>query len=669
MIYARYSSHSQREESIEGQLRECRDFADKNDMTVIAEYCDRGISGKTDNRPEFQRLIKDSERCKFDAVIMYTLDRFARNRYDSAIYKAKLKKNGVRIYYAKQPMPDTPEGIILESVLEGYAEYYSENLSRNIKRGLKENALQCIASGGSGLVLGYTIGSDRHYHIDPIGAKIVREIYQRYADGEPVSRIVRYCNTMGYKTSRGNNFTKNSLHNILKNEKYMGTFRYGDVTVPNGMPAIIDKELFDQVQAMRQHNSAVRARTKAKHEYLLTGKLFCGHCGEYMIGESGTSKSGKTYYYYKCSKRKNHNACDKASEKKEWIENLVVRFAVQKVLTDDTIDMIADRAMALIMTESMDESYLNALQCELKTVQHKLDNLLSAIEQGMLNPSIKTRITELEKEQGEIEARIAAENLKSTIITKDHIVFWLNSFKNGDVNDATYRRRIIDTLINAVYVYDGDNDRRKIVFTFNLSGQNTATITGSDLEQFAPLAASASDRMPMLYFAAICRGVWSAVHAWQRYKLPRYANRNFAIFVEYQTKWHTRRCAACECRKCMWARKACGQRRIRRFACIDERGNHENLAALCMSERGKCASIGNSKRFADAGKQSRKLLGRVALRMSVSAMWTQSHCVQASASTTRDVASRTRKRVNHANMSRRAQVSAYTTRARRAAHK
>lgn len=104
----------------------------KNDMTVINEYCDRAISGKTDNRPSFQRLIKDSEKGQFDAVIMYTLDRFARNRYDSAIYKAKLKKNGVKIFYAKQPMPDTPEGIILESVLEGYAEYYSENLSRNI---------------------------------------------------------------------------------------------------------------------------------------------------------------------------------------------------------------------------------------------------------------------------------------------------------------------------------------------------------------------------------------------------------------------------------------------------------------------------------------------------------------------------------------------------------
>ena len=143
VIYARYSSHSQREESIEGQIRECQDFASRNGFVIIDEYIDRALSGKTDNRENFQRMIKDSEKGHFQAVLMYTLDRFARNRYDSAMYKAKLKKNGVKIYYAKQSIPDTPEGIILESVLEGYAEYYSENLSRNIKRGMKENALQC----------------------------------------------------------------------------------------------------------------------------------------------------------------------------------------------------------------------------------------------------------------------------------------------------------------------------------------------------------------------------------------------------------------------------------------------------------------------------------------------------------------------------------------------
>ena len=175
---------------------------------------------------------------------MYTLDRFARNRYDSAIYKAKLKKNGVRVYYAKQPMPDTPEGIILESVLEGYAEYYSENLARNIKRGIRENALQGLATGGANLLLGYTVGEDRKYAIDPTGAKIVQEIFQLYADGMSATQIIAYCNERGYKTARGNAFNKNSLRTILRNEKYIGTYKLMDIVIPDGMPAIIDKVLF-----------------------------------------------------------------------------------------------------------------------------------------------------------------------------------------------------------------------------------------------------------------------------------------------------------------------------------------------------------------------------------------------------------------------------------------
>lgn len=285
-------------------------------MTVINEYCDRAVSGKTDNRPNFQKLIKDSEKGQFQAVIMYTLDRFARNRYDSAIYKAKLKKHGVRVYYAKQPMPDTPEGIILESVLEGYAEYYSENLSRNIKRGLKENALQCKATGGAGLPLGYIVGEDKKYKIEPVGAKIVQEIYQMYADGMSATQIINVCNERGYKTARGKDFNKNSLKTILKNDKYIGVYRYMDVVIENGVPAIISKDLFNKVQNMFQHNYTARARSKAKEDYLLTTKLFCGHCGSPMVGESGTSKTGKLHLYYKCVGRKRKHSCKKKIEKK-----------------------------------------------------------------------------------------------------------------------------------------------------------------------------------------------------------------------------------------------------------------------------------------------------------------------------------------------------------------
>lgn len=455
-------------------------------MTVIHEYCDRAISGKTDNRPNFQRLIRDSEKGQFEAVIMYTLDRFARNRYDSATYKAKLKKNGVKVFYAKQEISDSPEGIILESVLEGMAEYYSENLSRSIKRGLKENALQCIATGGAGMPLGYSVGEDRKYVVEPVGARIVQEIFQLYADGISATQIINYCNEQGYKTARGNAFNKNSLRTMLKNEKYIGTYKFMDVIVENGVPSIIDKALFDKVQGMLQHNYTARARTKAHEDYLLTTKLFCGHCGDPMVGESGTSRSGKLHYYYKCTDRKRKRDCKKKVEKKDWIEELVVQFTVQHVLTDKKIDAIATQTMEILQKESTNTSYLDGLQEELKDIKKKLKNLMSAVEQGLMTPTTKERLEELELEKNEVESQIAREKIKKPLLTKERMMRWLLSFKSGDINDVEYRRKVIDTLVNSVYVYDDGDKGRRIVFTFNISGQNTATISCSDIACFAP---------------------------------------------------------------------------------------------------------------------------------------------------------------------------------------
>lgn len=484
VIYARYSSHNQREESIEGQLRECHEFAQKNGFSVVDEYCDRAISGKTDNRPMFQKLIKDSEKGHFDAVIMYTLDRFARNRYDSAIYKAKLKKNGVRVFYAKQPMPDTPEGIILESVLEGYAEYYSENLARSIKRGLKENALHGIYM--SSPPLGYVIGKDRKLEIDPTSSKAVIEIFNQYAEGKSMAEIIVWLNEKGYKTSRGNAFNKNSLQRILRNDKYIGVYRYDDVVIEDAIPPIIDKALFEKVQATFKHNYAARARKKAQEDYLLSTKLFCGHCGSPMIGESGTSKSGKVHHYYKCAGRKREKNCDKKVEKKEWIERVVVEYTVKEVLTDENIELIATKAMELINKEMADTSLLVGLQSQLKETNKKIKNLMSAIEQGIITPTTKERLEELEENRRELEGQIAHEEMKKPLLSKERIMFWLVSFKSGDIRDIEYQQRVIDTLVNSVYLYDEGDKGRKLVLTFNISGSNTLTIQCSDIEGSTP---------------------------------------------------------------------------------------------------------------------------------------------------------------------------------------
>ena len=281
VIYARYSSDNQREESIEGQLRECTAFAEKNGITILRHYIDRAFSAKTDNRPAFQEMIKDSGKKLFDTVIVWKLDRFARNRYDSARYKAQLKKNGVKVVSATEVISEGAEGIILESVLEGYAEYFSADLSEKVIRGQKENALKCKSNGGT-RPLGYVIGEDRHFEIDPLAAPYILEAYKKYDAGATITEIRDWMNEHGIRNTLGNPMTFNSVEHLLKNRRYIGEFKYRDVVIPDGIPAIVPKELFDSVQDKMEKNKKAPSRHKAEDDYLLTTKLYCGYCGAFM---------------------------------------------------------------------------------------------------------------------------------------------------------------------------------------------------------------------------------------------------------------------------------------------------------------------------------------------------------------------------------------------------
>ena len=285
VIYARYSSDNQREESIEGQLRECKEYADYNDITVVDTYIDRALSAKTDNRPAFQQMIKDSNRHLFDIVLVWKLDRFARNRYDSAYYKAILKKNNVRVLSAKEVISQGAEGILLESLLEGYAEFYSVELAEKVKRGLTENALKAKANGGT-RTFGYTVDKDRHYQIDPPAAQIVREVFEMYADGKKMKEIKDNLIARGINTNYSKSISYNFIQRMLSNRKYIGEYRFGEIAIPDAMPAIVDKETFEKVQALLVKNKRAPSRHKAEDDYILTTKLFCGHCGAIMNGES-----------------------------------------------------------------------------------------------------------------------------------------------------------------------------------------------------------------------------------------------------------------------------------------------------------------------------------------------------------------------------------------------
>ena len=474
VIYARYSSDSQREESIEGQLRECTAFAEKNGITVLRHYIDRAYSAKTDNRPEFQSMIKDSGKRLFDIVIVWKLDRFARNRYDSARYKATLKKNGVKVVSATEIISEGAEGIILESVLEGYAEYYSADLSEKVIRGMTDNALKCKFNGGM-MPIGYVIDAEQHFRIDPLTAPFVLEAFKRYDGGETISSIMNWLNEQGLTNTRGRKMTFNSVGHILHNRRYIGEFRYRDVIVPDGIPAIVPQNLFDRVQEKLAKNKKAPARHKAEDDYLLTTKLFCGYCGAYLCGESGTSRTGKVHHYYKCvSVKKKRTECHKKPVRKEWIEDLVVGETMKMVMDDKAIEAIVSMLMDL---QDRDNVNVPLYEQQLYEADTAISNLLNAIQQGILTRSTKERLEELENRRDELENRLACEKLAKPKVSAEFMTFWLHRFRKLDVRQKSHRKMLIDAFINAIFLYDD-----KMVITFNYK-EGTKTITFAELQE------------------------------------------------------------------------------------------------------------------------------------------------------------------------------------------
>lgn len=483
VIYARYSSDNQREESIEGQLRECTAFAQKNDITILRNYIDRAFSAKTDNRPAFQEMIKDSGKKLFDVIIVWKLDRFARNRYDSARYKAALKKNGVKVVSATEVISDGAEGIILESVLEGYAEYYSADLSEKVIRGMTENALKGKFNGGR-LPIGYVVDEEHHLQIDPVTAPFILEAYKRYADGMTMTQIRDWLNEQGVRSKRGMPMNYNNVQLLLHNRRYIGEFRYRDIVVPTGIPPIVPKDLFDRVQERMAKNKKAPARHKAEDDYLLTTKLFCGYCGAYLCGEAGTSHKGNVYHYYKCVGVKKHRGCHKKPVRKQWLEDLVVDETMRMLYDDNAVAAIVSMLMDL---QDRENTTLPLLEQQLREAETGIENILNAIQQGILTKSTKARLEELEAAKEEVENKIANEKLEKPRIPAEYLTFWLERFRKLDVTKREHRQLLIDSFINAIYLYDD-----KLVLTFNYK-DGTKTITWDDAKEAVEKAECGSD--------------------------------------------------------------------------------------------------------------------------------------------------------------------------------
>lgn len=450
VIYARYSSDRQREESIEGQLRVCEDYARRNNMTILHTYADRAMTGRSDQRPEFQMMIRDAATMAFDVVLVYKLNRFARNRYDSAKYKHKLKKYGVKVVSAMENIADDPSGILLESVIEGMAEYYSAELAENVTRGMTENALEGKWPGGY-VPLGYKLDDQHHLVIDEPKAEIVRMIFQMVLEGHNQKYIIDELSRHHYTTSSGRPFSYNTLRTILKNEKYIGRFDWGNVHKENALPSILDKKTFEAVQKQLHFRKKNHIRS-CNENFLLTGKLFCGGCHSKMVGVSGTSKTQAIYYYYACAAHLKKK-CKARNIRKEAIEDLVCEVTTRILSNPEAVEAIARQAIEM-QKNKKDSLELQAIKNQIADINKKLQNCIRAVESGLISETITNHINDYEKELTRLKDDAARVKLLNGDIelTQQHIEFFFWSIAQKIKATDKYKSILLSSIVRSVIV-------------------------------------------------------------------------------------------------------------------------------------------------------------------------------------------------------------------------
>lgn len=461
-IYARYSSDRQRDESIEDQVRVCRAEAERNGDEVAAVYADHAISGTdAEHRPQFQRMVADSAEAPWEVVYVYKVDRFARNRYDSAVYKARLRKNGVRVVSATERIQDGPDGILLESLLEGMAEYYSANLSENIRRGLEGNALKCHHNGVA--VYGYDNQPDGTVRVNEREAAVVRTIFRMWGAGEPTPAILDALK--GERTRAGKPVSAAFVSKVLRNDRYIGTYRFAGHVVPNAIPAIVDLAAWDRAQAR------IRSRTRrgraVKASYWLSGKLV-GPNGERYHGDSGTGTGGR-YTYYRCDELR--HAVPQAE-----IEEGVAALVAEAFRDPGTVERICELVLeAQGAAPSAAAEELGAIDGRIRRLEEEYARLLDIAAARGMNEAISARMDRAEKNKTELLARKAQLQASPAYFDHERIEFWL-----GELSRTLDVRTIIDLFVSKVVLEQNGSYRVYLTLDEPDLGKEEAEPSGSD---------------------------------------------------------------------------------------------------------------------------------------------------------------------------------------------
>lgn len=463
VIYARYSSHNQTEQSIEGQLRDCYAYCERYGINIVGVYIDRAASGTTDDREDFQRMIADASKKQFQRIVVWKLDRFARNRYDSAMYKHKLKQYGVRVISAMENVGEGDESILLEALLEASAEYYSLDLKKKILRGQRENISKGKFCGGA-VPYGYK-AVDGKLVIDEKTAWIVRYVFEQYSQGVRMKEIVDELRARGVRGARGGELGYNTFSRILTNTTYIGQYRYNGEVVPGLAEPMIDETTFYRVQMFVKARARAKAAEKASVDYMLQGKVFCGHCGSHMIGECGRGRNKTMYHYYTCAARKKHHSCDKTNEKKDFLEWYAVEQTLQYVLTPARIREIA-KAVVAEYDREFSGGKVDEFEKAVRQIERELNKLVDALVDApkVAHKRIYEKMEKLEAQKASMETDLTKLRIASEIrFTEEEVRAWLKSFCTGDLYDPEFRRNIIDVFINCIYVYDD-----RIIIFYNI---------------------------------------------------------------------------------------------------------------------------------------------------------------------------------------------------------
>ena len=484
IAYYRYSSSGQNEASID-QQRECAErFAESKGLTIIKEYADAAMTGTSADRPQYQLMLSEIGKIRPAYLIIWKTDRLGRDRCELAIAKKKIRDSGTYIHCISEAIPEgTSESIILESIIDGMAEFYSYNLSSNVKRGLKYTAENGLFYKK---IYGYKKGPDKHYEIDDDTAPVVVRIFNEYASGKGMVEICDSLNAQGLTTINNGVFTVNGLRSILKNRSYIGEYSYNGIVIPDGMPQIISIALFDKAQEQLKANKRAAKRTfdedTDEPRYWLTGKLYCGLCQTAMCGMHGTSETGRKYYYYSCGNhRKKTGTCKKKDVPKAVIENAVI-YVLKTILNDtENLASLAVDISAYYKKNYNDDSYLKALESELKTTEKSLNNLVKALEQGIFSETTQNRLVELENQKKFLTETIVLEQTKQKLAVDEmSIRHFFEKYQNADLQDEQIRDTILEYFIDKIYVYD---DKLVVCCYYTDSIENGYQVKFKDVEK------------------------------------------------------------------------------------------------------------------------------------------------------------------------------------------